>query len=236
MSTVQISSNGYKLAGNLFVAGRPSSLAFLFIQGWMGHQNVIGAQALADLGFSCLTYDMHGNGESEGNVGDFSRAEFLNDAENVYDYFKQQLPKGTKIGLIGSSFGSYMATLLSTTRSVSCMSLRVPATYPDEGFTDPQLPQIDHDELVAWRKRPMNYDQNMAFQALHDFDGPVMIIESGADIVVPHQACQNYAQATTDPAKLRYEVIENAPHSFTSDSQHAEYGRLLASWATSILT
>ena len=128
---MSLSSNGYQLASNLFTPKQAKPLAFLLIQGWMGFQNVKAAQRLADMGFTCLTYDMRGNGESEGNLGDFSRADFISDAVNAYDYLKNHLSEGTKIGIIGSSFGSYSAVLVTTEREVSCLSLRVPAGYPD---------------------------------------------------------------------------------------------------------
>ncbi|MGF7229487.1 MAG: alpha/beta hydrolase family protein [Candidatus Saccharibacteria bacterium] len=232
MTKISVTSQGSTLAGNLFFASQPKPLAFLFIQGWQGHQNVVAAQNLANLGFSSMTYDMHGNGESEGDLGDFSRAEFLDDAANMYDYFKQQLPQGTKIGVIGSSFGSYTGVLLAAERAVHCLSLRVPATYPDDGFAKPQLPQINAAGLVEWRKKPLDHHQNKAFQVLHDFGGEVLIIESSEDTVVPQQACQNYANAVADPTKLQYHVMHGAPHSLINDEQHREYGRILTDWAT----
>jgi pimeloyl-ACP methyl ester carboxylesterase len=188
MSTTSFTSQGYRLAGNLFIAQETKQLAFLLIQGWTGHQNIEAAQALAKLGFTSMTYDMRGNGDSEGNLAEFSRADFIKDALTAYDHLKHQA-NPEAIGVIGSSFGSYTAVMVSTQRPVSCLSLRVPASYRDEDYAQPQLARITSAELTAWRDQPLDYIHNRAFSALHDFAGNIQIVEADHDELVPHQAC-----------------------------------------------
>lgn len=230
MSKISFTSDGYKLAGNLFKAGEKTDLAFLFIQGWTGHQNLEAAQALTKLGFTTMTYDMRGNRESEGSLADFTRADFIKDATVAYDYLKQQVGHDTKIGVIGGSFGSYTAVLLSEKRDVFCLSLRVPASYPDEGFNEPQLAQGDPDGFMQWRKQKLDFTQNHAFKALHNFNGKVQIIEAEADDLVPSQAPKNYAEAITDKIQLTYEVVPNAPHRLANEQLQADYEKRLISW------
>jgi len=234
MSKISFSSNGYTLAGNLFLPEQPKPLAFLFIQGWRGHQNVSAAERLAGMGHACMTYDMRGNGESEGNLAAFSRADFVSDAINAYDYFKNQLTKDAVIGVIGSSLGGYCAVLLAAERDIRCLSLRVPAGYPDEGFDEPQLPQVGSEALRVWRQKALHYSKNRAFNALHNFKGPVQIIEAGADEQVAHQAVQNYADAIQDTQKLHYTVMKDAPHSLVNDELQHEYETLLTDWVKSL--
>jgi esterase/lipase len=234
MSTIHFTSHGYKLAGNIFQAGGQSKqLAFLFIQGWQGHQNTQAAQRLADLGFTSMTYDMRGNRDSEGNLADFSRADFVSDAVHAYDHLKTHLGKDAGIGVVGSSFGSYTAVMLSTKREVCCLSLRVPASYPDEGFDEPQLAHAGSDALHTWREKELSYNENRAFKALHDFSGPVQIIEAGADEVVTRQAPQNYAHALAAKTRLSYSIMRNAPHSLVDDQLQYEYEQLLTAWVKS---
>jgi pimeloyl-ACP methyl ester carboxylesterase len=231
MNPITFSSNGYTLAGNLSPAVKPQKLAFLLIQGWTGHQNLAAAQALTKLGFTSMTYDMRGNGESEGNLTEFSRADFISDAVVAYDYLKDQLGPDAAIGVVGSSFGSYTAVLLPEQRPVICLSLRVPASYPDEGFNDPQLPQSETDELTAWRNKPLDYSRNHAFKALHSFTGKVQIVEADRDELVSHQAVQNYADSVADKSNLEHILLPDAPHRLENDRLKAEYVRLLTDWA-----
>lgn len=212
----------------------PRPLAFLFIQGWMGHQNVKAAQKLAEGGFTSMAYDMRGHGESEGDLAEFSRADFVQDALAAYDFLREQVGEGVKIGVVGSSFGSYTAVLLAEKRAVHCLSLRVPASYPDDGFEKPHLPVAGSDALHNWRKKPLRYTQNRAFGALHDFTGPVQIIEAGADEQVDRQAIQNYVDAVADKERLSYALMEGAPHSLVSEELQSEYEDLLIGWAQSL--
>lgn len=235
MNTQKISfvSQGYKLGGHLVAAENPKPLAFLFIQGWMGHQNIVAAQELANLGFTCMTYDMHGNGESEGRLADFTRADFIADSEVAYDYLKKQLSPGAEIGVIGSSFGGYTAILLSRLRPVKCLSLRVVASYPDTGFNDLQLPQVASAGLAAWRNEPLNFN-NRAYRALHDFTGKVQIIEADRDNTVPRQTLLNYAEAITNKDNLEYVVMHDAPHTLENEQLRKQYIKLLCAWANRI--
>jgi dienelactone hydrolase len=235
MKRISFTSDGYKLAGNLFMPiVKPNKLAFLLIQGWTGHQNLGAAQALADLGYPAMTYDMRGNRESEGNLAEFSRADFVRDATVAYDYLKQQVEPGTSIGATGSSFGSYTAALLSQERDVHCLSLRVPASYPDEGFNEPQLPQASTAYLTTWRKKKVKPSENHAFTALSKFKGKVQVIEAGKDELVPSQSPKNYADAVIDKTKLIYQVVPNAPHRLANEKLQADYLQRLTEWVNSI--
>lgn len=235
MSTISFMSDGDKVAGNIFKPAKSSNLAFLLIQGWTGHQNVAAAQALADLGFASMTYDMRGNGESEGDLSKLSRADFLNDAVIAYDYLKQQLGDHAQIGVIGSSFGSYTGVLLSERRPVVCLSLRVPANYPDEGFDKPQLAQkYESQDFVEWRKKKLSYTENRALTALRNFKGKVQIIEAGADEMVTHQVIENYVDAVFDDQQLDYAFMKGAPHSLMNGQLAEEYVDLLSRWTEQI--
>jgi len=234
-SKISFVSDGYKLAGHLFIPdGKPKKLAFLFIQGWQGHQNLPAAQTLANLDYTTMTYDMRGNEESEGNIADFSREDFIKDAGVAYDYLKQQVGEDVAIGAIGSSFGSYTAVLLTEQRDAYCLSLRVPATYPDEGYTDPQLAQFDSKEQEEWRKKEVSYTENHGFKLLHDFKGKVLIIEAGADEIVNAQAPKNYANAVADKTKLTYKVMLGAPHRLENERLQTEYEKLLTAWVETL--
>lgn len=232
MAKISFLSNNYKLAGNLFTpSGKPKKLAFLLIQGWTGRQNIEAAQALTKLGFITMTYDMRGNRESNGNIALFSRADFIKDAVVAYDYLRQQISEDTAIGVIGSSFGSYTAVLLSGQRNVYCLSLRVPATYPDEGFNKPQLAQQKNSkDFAEWRRKKLTYSKNHAFKALHDFNGNVQIIEAGADELVASQAPKNYADAVSNKSMLTYEVMSDAPHRLENEELQADYEKRLIAW------
>jgi esterase/lipase len=232
MNSIGFTSDGDKIAGNLFPGGKPATVAFLFIQGWTGRQNTVAAQALADLGFTSMTYDMRGNGDSEGDLSKLSREDYVNDAVLAYDFLRQQVGEHVAIGVVGSSFGGYTAVLLSEQRPVACVSLRVPASYPDEGFNKPQLMQKDKSrDFLEWRSKQLGPGENRAFKALHDFSGKVQIIEAEADEILPHQVAENYVNAIRNKQQLDYTLMKGAPHSLVNEQLSSEYAGLLSRWA-----
>ena len=232
VAEITFESDGYTLAGNIFTPTQESKDgAFLFIQGWTGEQNVRAAAAVADLGYTAITYDMRGNGKSAGNLADFSRADFVHDATVAYDYLRERVGEVAFIGVVGNSFGSYVATMLTVERDVALLSLHVPANYPDERYDQPHLAQMTPDR-IEWRKSPIDYRHNKALAAVHDFRGSIQVIEDEVDEIVPHQTSQNYAAAVALPSQLTYEVIIGAAHELTTESLRAEYCQRLTRWIT----
>jgi len=232
MTVISFTSHGQRIAGNLFTADKPSPLAFLLLHGWLGYQNVAAAQALATLGCTSMTYDMRGNGDSEGDLSLLTRADFLRDAAVAYDYFREQVGEHVNIGVVGSSFGSYIGILLSEKRAITCLSLRVPANYPDDGLHKTgRTNTVENPEYREWRERALDYSQNKALHALHSFKGNVQIIESEQDEQVPRQTVLNYVHTISDPQMLSYTVMAGAPHSLMTPDVQANYISLLRAWA-----
>jgi pimeloyl-ACP methyl ester carboxylesterase len=225
---ISFESQGQKISGN-FLEGRSNKPAFLFIQGWTGNQNLMAAETLAKAGYAALTYDMRGHGDSEGDLAALSRADFVDDSVLAYDFLKAQTG-ATTIGVVGSSFGGYTAIQLSTRRPATCLSLRVPANYPDAGFDEPQLPQVNNQASKEFWQKPLAFDRNNTLAALHRFTGPIQIIEAENDETIPHRTLANFVEAVSNQAQLSYHIMKNAPHSLINESLKHEYRDLLLEW------
>jgi esterase/lipase len=233
MKPVSFTVDSERIVGNLCTATKPQGLAFLFIHGWLGHQNTTAAQALADMGCTSLTYAMRGSGDSEGDLTTLTKADFLTDAGKAYDYLRAQVSKDTAIGVVGSSFGSYLGVLLTEQRAGRCLSLRVPANYPDDLFDTPEPTTLAtrSNLYTEWRSKPLDSSQNKALNALHGFTGNVQIIESEQDEQVPHQTVVNYVNTIDDKSRLSYTVMEGATHSLKDPVLQTAYGVFLCNWA-----
>jgi esterase/lipase len=225
---------GQTLRAKLFEAQEPKELAVLFIHGWTGMPNEAAARKLAENGFSSLTFSLRGHNNSDGKLENVTRDGSLDDAIAAYEFFKTKLPAANKIAVVGSSYGSYLAALLSSNRQVYALSLRVPENYPDENADKPQVPQapdFGNTSLNEWRKQMANYDSTKSLKAVHDFAGPIQIIEAEKDDIVPHQTVQNYVNAVKDKSKLDYHLMTGWPHSLGDDDQrNRQYQEILLSW------
>jgi alpha-beta hydrolase superfamily lysophospholipase len=222
--------DGLRLACRAFEpAGAPRG-AVLFIHGWGGAQDAndvrLARQLVAD-GFRCFTFDLAGHGRSEGRAEDFTVAQFLEQALAAYD----RLPASTPAYLCGSSFGAYLALLLSTQRPVAGLSLRVPANYPDDIFAGPAVAAyIASQSPREWRSEARGPAENRALSALAAFPGPVQLLAAGRDETIPCQTTENFISAAR-PGALQYHLLAEATHTlYAIPAMRREAYRLVRDW------
>jgi dienelactone hydrolase len=229
-------SEGQKIAGTLFSPKewRPKHPGVLIMHGWKSgrksHASI--ARKLADIGFASMTFDFRGHGESEGDPENLSRGNFLNDAIAAYETLSHMdgiYPK--EMNAIAGSFGAYIAAILSEQKAFHSLVFRVPADYPDEGFETPGLRTSDEATINAWRSSPRSFDSTSALRGIHRFQGDILIVESGADTVVPRETVQSYIDAAPDPKKVSHILMEGAPHTLSgSPTLKDEYEKDVVEW------
>lgn len=205
----------------------------LFIHGWGGSQQQYLARAreIAALGCVGLTFDLRGHAESRGLYETVSRADNLKDVLAAYDTLVQRRHVDpTAIAVVGSSYGGYLAALLSALRPVRWLALRAPALYYDEGWESPKLELHRHYDLQSYRRSPVAVAGNRALQASHAFRGDVLLIESELDDIVPKATLESYRAATTQARSLTYRCIAGADHGLTGESDQRNYSALLVGW------
>jgi hypothetical protein len=89
------------------------------------------------------------------------------------------------IGVVGRSYGGYLAVLLTRERAVRWLALRVPALYKDDHWTAAKA-EIDRTELERFRSEVVTPERNRALAACAKFRGDVLVVESERDDFVPH--------------------------------------------------
>lgn len=236
MKNVQIDSRIGILTGTLVSPENKSNgKAVLFIHGWESSQEgyIPRAQALAALGFTCLTFNLPGHGTSEGDMKTLTRREYLDCTISAYDYLaNQEQVHKEYVGVVGASFGAYLGALLTKERLVQWLVLRAPANYEDEGFEtlSQRTFRYEHPDMVAWREKVLDYTETVALEAIHAYKNEILIVESEKDIIVPHQSVENYLHAVSNPAKLTHIVMKNADHQLSTEEQKEEFIRILVAW------
>ena len=221
MQPVKIPVGGVEMNGNLFLSPKIEGKvpAILHIHGWQSAQDrgFEISKLLAAMGFICLTFDMRGHGREEKSPGELdklSRKDFLDDVIAAYDFIaKQDGVDREDISVVGSSFGSYLAALLTKERKVSRLVLRVPADYPDEGFETPNVETFEKSEGDGWWEKTKEWKETAALRALHEFRGPILLIESEKDEDIPPQTIKNYRNAVEEEGQVTYVLMKDAPHS-----------------------
>lgn len=240
MNDISFIVDGFSLKGNLFYPPNPKDKnpGILFIHGWTSEKkrSFQYAEALAKLRYIVMVFDMRGHGVSEGDIKTATPKEFLKDCSTAYDFFASIGGVDTEnISIMGSSFGGYLGSIFTSKRKVKNLALRVPADYQNETFDSPKWGNAgENPDIFNWRLIPKKPNETFALQALHDFTGRILIIESEKDDVVPHQVIQNYIDVVQDKTKLAHVVMKNAPHSTKEGPFRDEVTRILVDWFRNI--
>ena len=210
----------------------------LFVHGWGGSQQQYLARAreVAALGCLGLTFDLRGHARTERQQESVSREDNLKDVLAAYDELvNHPSVDASSIAVVGSSYGGYLAAILTTLRPVRWLALRVPALYKDAGWELPKKELHKDSDLPAYRRRHVRPQDNRALNACAAFKGDILVVESERDDTVPHRTIQNYVEAARHAHSLTYRVIQGADHGLSDESSQRAYTSVLVNWLTEMV-
>lgn len=222
---------GSSIAGTVLTP-RAKIPGVLFVHGWGGsqEQDLARASDMAALGCVCLTFDLRGHARWEAQRETVTRADNLKDIVAAYDeLMRHPSVDASAIAVIGSSYGGYLATILTSLRPVRWLALRVPALYRDAGWDTPKA-KLEKKDLASYRRTPVSLEGNLALRSCAAFRGDVLVVESERDEIVPHPAIASYVAAFRAAHSLTYRIIEGADHALKSESCKKAYSTLLTNW------
>lgn len=209
----------------------------LFVHGWGGSQqrDLARAKKITGLGCVCLTFDLRGHERTEGLRGTVSREQSLADLLAAYDRLVSHPSVDPEaIAVIGTSYGGYLATILSAMRPIKWMALRVPALYWDADWDMPKQ-ELDRDRLAHYRRSAVTAADNRALAACKEFRGDVLLIESERDDYVPHATLMSYRSAFELAHSLTYRLVDGADHALSSDISQSVYSSMLTNWISEMV-
>lgn len=220
------------------LAPRPELPGILFVHGWGGNQeqDLSRARQVAALGTVCMTFDLRGHRANAIRKDTITRAQNLQDLCAAYDWLASQ-PQvdGGAIGLVGVSYGGYLAALLSELRPVCWLALRSPALYLDRDWDVPKARLHEDPELLRYRRRAIAPDDNLALRACSRFRGDVLLVQAEHDEIVPQPVIDNYARAFGATRSLTRRLVPGADHGFSEKPAQRQYTNVLVTWMTEMI-
>lgn len=235
--TIEINVGSDRIAGTL-LAPESKLPGVLFIHGWGGNRqrDMARAERIAGLGVICLTFDLRGHQRTEQQRQTVSRQQNLEDVLAAYDRLTgHPAVDQSSIAIIGTSYGGYLATLLTARRPVKWLTLRAPALYWDQDWQTPKV-SLDRGLLMNYRHRRLDPADNRALAACAAFRGDVLIVESETDGFVPRPTIMSYRTSFTATHSLTHRIILGADHALSSDRSQKAYSEILHSWITEMIT
>lgn len=237
MKTLNIPIGDSFIDGTLFHPDpeelKGDSPAVLFIHGWGSSEETYreSARKIAGLGAICFTITLRGHGGTSHQRETVSRTDNLHDALTALDrLLAEDGVDSRRIGVVGSSYGGYLAALLTREREMRWLGLRAPALYKDEGFEWPKRRLNQDPDLHDFRRRPVPPEDNLALQCCTRFEGDVLLVESEHDTVIPHQVLANYLNAFQRVRSRAHHLIRDADHALGNPAHRREYEHVLYEW------
>lgn len=233
---IEIAVDNQSISGTILTPSTKTP-GILFVHGWGGSQqrDLVRAKNIAGLGCVCLTFDLRGHERTHEMRARVSREDSLADLLAAYDRLvSHPAVDSTAIAVIGSSYGGYLATILSDLRPVKWLALRVPALYWDADWDMPKQ-ELDRDKLAHYRRSKVTAADNRALAACKKFTGGVLLIESEQDDYVPHATLMSYRGAFELAHSLTYRLVDGADHALSSGVSQSIYSSMLTTWISEMI-
>jgi len=234
--TISISVDEQDIAGT-FLVPKNKVPGVLFIHGWGGSQkfDLSRAKGIAGLGCVCLTFDLRGHGGTQAQQMQVSREDNLRDVMAAYDCLATHPSiDSSSVAVVGSSYGGYLASILTELRPVEWLALHVPALYRDDEWMLPKR-QLNREILTAYRLSAVKPEDNRALAACRKFKGDVLIVESEHDNFIPHSTIMNYRGAFQESHSLTHRIVDGADHALTDKASQRAYTSILVNWITEMV-
>lgn len=234
--TITIPVFDTQVAGTLLTP-RAKLPGVLFVHGWGGNQrfDLSRARDIAGLGCICLTFDLRGHAATEAQRRQVTREDSLRDIMAAYDALIAHPAVDTPaIAVVGSSYGGYLAAILTTLRAVRWLALHVPALYRDDEWAQPKL-QLDRAAISAYRHATVAPEGNRALSACSSFRGDVLIVEAEHDDYIPHSTIMSYRGAFLHSHSLTHRIVDGADHALSDKRCQQAYSSILLNWATEMV-
>ncbi|HYN29362.1 MAG TPA: alpha/beta fold hydrolase [Dermatophilaceae bacterium] len=213
---LRLTSGERLLAATVATPAAPTGTGVLLVHG-MGsdrHANTDRAAALAGrLGATALAVDLGGHGDSTGRLSEVTPRQNLQDLVAAFDALAAE--PGVDPALVsacGASYGAYLSVLLTEARPVTRLVLRAPALYTDDSFDRPL------------GKRRRGGPGVPALRALSRYAGPVLLVESERDEVIPPALVAAYRAARPG---IAHAVLPGASHALTNPAWRTAYTDLV---------
>jgi len=228
---VGLDAGGQHVTGTLLRPEVPVP-GFLFVHGWGGDQadDMSHADGIARLGCVCFTFDLRGHAGSDASRDQVTRADGLADVLAAYDYLAAQpLVDRSAIGVVGTSYGGYLAALLTAERPVRWLAMRVPALYPDAHWDVPKA-KLDKADVRRYREQPHDGGDDRALAACEAFRGDALVVESEHDEQVPREAMLSYQRAFRSANSFSHRIVRGASHAMRDEGHRRVYAGMLSGW------
>ena len=243
-----IDSQGHTVASILTAPDGGSDRIAVLCHGFLSSKtsttNNTLTRMLIDRGIATLRFDFFGHGESQGPFELITNTLAVEQALAALDLARAQGYR--KIGLMGSSFGGLVATLVAAQQTdLACLALKCPVV----DFAEELRLEFGEEEMARWKatdtipnimggqdRIALHYAfyedclRQIAYTPAESITAPTVIVQGEEDEHVPlHQSRKLYEALRVNK---HLEMLSGADHQFTKREHFTWMTNIIADWLT----
>ena len=239
-------SSGHKVSAILTEPSSPTDAIVILCHGFLSNKESRTNQRLTELlldkGISTFCFDWFGMGESEGRFAELTVDVCCDELEKALSFVRNKAY--SRIGLVGSSYGGLIATLIAS-RDSSLTALGLKCPVPD--FPEMLRLEFGQEAMSRWQStgeipdvtgcdKPIElryafYDNCLthdAYYAAQAIRTPTLIVHGDADELVPLHQIKRLEQSLAGEKILH--LLPGANHHFGKPDDFRKMTVLLADW------
>ncbi|HUD09229.1 MAG TPA: alpha/beta fold hydrolase [Patescibacteria group bacterium] len=196
------------LRGTLFIPdgkGPFPGVIFFHGSGSSGDMFFEAAERIASKGILAFMFHFRGCGMSDGNFEEQTLEMGLEDAKAGLKFFlsTDELDKN-RVGLMGSSFGGWLAAMVCLDFDFKSVLLSVPAAFAPFRMSTLHTEDIDVLKKDFW--------ESESYQKIAKFKNNLLIVQSENDDILPEGMVEKYLEVATNAKKVEHLVLKDTKH------------------------
>lgn len=219
------------LRGTLFIPngkGPFPAVIFYHGSGGKGEKYFEAGEKFPEKGIMALVFNFRGCGISDGNYLSQTYRDALDDAQKAFDFLLSQNADPDRIGVVGGSFGGFVAAMVLPKNEIKSLVLLAPSAHDSLLSTKIDMGSLERE--VVYFANKSNWENAQSFKDVANFKGSLLIIESGNDENIPHEVPDKYFQEAINTSKKETKTIEGADHRLSEQKWRDRFCELILDW------
>lgn len=218
-------------SGYLFSPSKSNNIGILFVHGWGSSKDQFYKRALmlCEKGFTSLTFDMCGFGQTKTDLTKISPRDHKENLLSAYKVLEKIKLK--KIIVCGFSYGGFITALASENKKIKSIILNAPVIYEDKLINKSLWEKKRFLSWVVWHKTDGDFKNLEAIKNIANFRGDLLVIGAEMDEIASENVLNEYFKAAIKAKSRKIIWIEGANHLLTGKRWQEKFVTILSLWA-----
>lgn len=230
--TVEFKVGRDTLRGTLFIPkGKgpfPSIISF-HGSGGKGEKYFEWGEKFAKQGYLAFTFNFKGCGRSDGDYFAQKYEDALLDAKIAFEFLlKQEKVDIKRIGLIGGSFGGFLASMLCLEFNIKSLVLVSPSAHSDKMSSKIDMGGLEKE--VEYFQNRDNWFNSKSYDNISKFKNSLLIVKSEFDDNVPMEVVDRYFEQGFNAEEKKIKAIKGADHRLSEQWMRDEVFEIMNDW------